>query len=196
MSRTIFDAPTTCPSSSLIGEIVSETRMRAAVGAHALGLEVLDPPPGLQAGDDLVFLGDAVGRDDERDVAADRLLGRCSRRAARRPAFQLWMMPSSDLLMMRVVRRLDDRREQARGQQLARVVSRSSRRCAVTSRKISTQPETWPSLVPDRRGAVVDRALACRPCAISTRVVRQADDDAFAQRPASPGSRPAGACPR
>ena len=46
-----------------------------AVGAQALGLEVLDPLSGLQAGDDLVFLGDALGRDDQRDVAAHRLLG-------------------------------------------------------------------------------------------------------------------------
>ena len=30
-SRTIFDAPTTLPASSLIGEIVSDTRMRLAV---------------------------------------------------------------------------------------------------------------------------------------------------------------------
>ena len=47
-----------------------------AVGAHALGFEMLDPLPGFQAGDDVVFLGDALGRDDEGDVAADRLLGR------------------------------------------------------------------------------------------------------------------------
>ena len=31
-----------------------------AVGAHPLGLEMFDPLPGLQAGDDVVFLGDAV----------------------------------------------------------------------------------------------------------------------------------------
>ena len=31
-----------------------------AVGRQALGLEVLDPSSGLQAGDDVVFFGDAV----------------------------------------------------------------------------------------------------------------------------------------
>ena len=44
-----------------------------AVRPHALGLEVLDALPGLQAGDDLVFLRDALGGNDQRDVAADRL---------------------------------------------------------------------------------------------------------------------------
>ena len=47
-----------------------------AVRPHALGLEVLDPLPGFQAGDDVIFLGDAIGGDDQGDVAADGLLGR------------------------------------------------------------------------------------------------------------------------
>ena len=55
-----------------------------AVAAHALGLEVLDPLPGLQAGDDPILLRDALGRDDQRDVTAHRLLGACSRTGAPR----------------------------------------------------------------------------------------------------------------
>ena len=72
-SRTIFDAPTTPPSSSVIGEIVSETRMRRPSEPQPLGLEVFDPLSGLQARDDLIFLGNPLRRDDQRDVAADRL---------------------------------------------------------------------------------------------------------------------------
>ena len=49
--------------------------MRRPSARTPLGLEVLDPLAGLQAGDDLVFLGDPIGRDDERDVPADGLLG-------------------------------------------------------------------------------------------------------------------------
>src|SRR6185369_15176702 len=45
----------------------------AAVGSHPLGLEMIDAYPGLQALDDPVFFGDALGRDDDRDMAADRL---------------------------------------------------------------------------------------------------------------------------
>ena len=60
-------------------------------------------------------------------------------------------------------------------------LSRCCRRCAVTSRKISTHPETSPTLVTNRRGAVIDRALAAA-LVQEHRVVREANDDAFAQR--------------
>ena len=46
-----------------------------AVASPPLGLEMLDATSGLEARDDLVFLGDAVLRNDERDVPAHRLLG-------------------------------------------------------------------------------------------------------------------------
>ena len=36
---------------------------------------MIDPLPGFQAGDDLVFFGDPFGRNDQRDMAAHRLLG-------------------------------------------------------------------------------------------------------------------------
>ena len=62
-SRTIFDAPMTWPASSLIGEIVERDEDAPAVGAQALGLEMIDPLPGFQAGDDVVFFGDPIGRE-------------------------------------------------------------------------------------------------------------------------------------
>ena len=117
-SRTIFDAPTTVPASSLIGEMVSETRMRLAVAPQPLGLEVFDPLSGLQAGDDLVLFGDAVGGDDQGDVAADGLLGG----VAEQPLGA--GVPALDDAVQRladdgIVGGLDDRCEQAGGQQLA-----------------------------------------------------------------------------
>jgi hypothetical protein len=36
---------------------------------------MIDPLSGFQAGDDVVFLGDAFGGNDEGDVAAHRLVG-------------------------------------------------------------------------------------------------------------------------
>ena len=56
-----------------MGEIVSETRRRRPSERHALGLEVIDAMTGLQAGDDVVFLVDPIGRNDERDMPADGL---------------------------------------------------------------------------------------------------------------------------
>jgi hypothetical protein len=83
------------------------------VFATPLGLEVVDPLSRLEARDDLLFLGDAIWRDDERDVAADSLL----RGIAEQPLGAV--VPGSDgsverLAHDRVVGGRDDRREQAR----------------------------------------------------------------------------------
>ncbi len=75
MSRTILDAPTTLPVVVLDRRDGERNVEQLAVGPQALGLEVFDPFPGSQTGDDLVFLGDPVRRDDQGDVAADRLRG-------------------------------------------------------------------------------------------------------------------------
>ena len=142
MSRTIFDAPITLPSSSLIGEMVSETEHAPAVGAHALGLEVLDSPARLQ----LAMISSSSARRSGGMTSEMWRPTACCGGVAEQPLGG--RVPALDdaverLADDRVVRRFDDRREQARRQQLA-ACSRSSRRCAVTSRKISTQPETPP----------------------------------------------------
>jgi hypothetical protein len=59
-SRTILEALTTLPASSLMGEIVRETRMRRLSDRVARSRNGRSSP-GLQAGDDVVFLGYAVG---------------------------------------------------------------------------------------------------------------------------------------
>ena len=113
----------TWPASSLIGEMVSDTRMRWPSLAHPHGLEVFDPLPGLQGGDDLVLFGDAVRRNDQGDVTPDGLLGR----VAEQPLGG--GVPALDDAVQRladdgVVRRLDDRRQQAGVQKLFRLFVR------------------------------------------------------------------------
>ena len=68
-SRAIFDAATTFPSASVIGEMVSDTQISRPLAVTAFGLEVIDPASRLQAGDDLVLLGDALGRNDRARCA-------------------------------------------------------------------------------------------------------------------------------
>ena len=117
-SRTILDAPTTRAGVVLDGRDRERHEDAPAVGPHPLGLEMVDPSPGLQAGDDLVLLRDAIGRDDERDVAADGLCGGVAEEALGGG------VPALDDAVERladdgVVGRFDDRRQQARGQELA-----------------------------------------------------------------------------
>src|SRR5262249_42559726 len=47
----------------------------STVCPHPHGFEMFDPLAGLQARDDAVFLLDALWRNHQRDVTADRLLG-------------------------------------------------------------------------------------------------------------------------
>ena len=75
MSRTIFDAPTTRPEASLDRRDRKGHKDTTAVRANALGLKVIDPLAVFQAGENVVFLGDAVRWDDERDMATDSILG-------------------------------------------------------------------------------------------------------------------------
>ena len=90
------------------------------------------------------------------------------------------MMPSSDLLMMASLRRLDNGRQQASGtRRLA--LSFSKRRRSVMSRKTSTLPTTLALLVPDRGGTVVDGPLGA-VLGDQDGVVRQPDDRALLQR--------------
>ena len=82
---------------------------------------MIDPLSGLQAGDDVVFLGDAVGGNDERDVAAHRLLGGVAEEplGGGVPALNDAVERLAD---DGVVRRFDDRRQQAGRQKLAGLV--------------------------------------------------------------------------
>ncbi len=81
------------------------------VGAQPLRLEMLDPLAGLEAGNDLVFLGDPLGRDHEGDMAANGLVGRIAEQVLGR------VVPGLNDAVQRLaddrgVRRFDDRREQ------------------------------------------------------------------------------------
>ena len=90
----------------------------AAVGSHALRLEVLDAPTLLQRRDDSVFLCEALRRNHERDVAADGFGSRVAEQAlsSRIPALDDAVEPLAD---DRDLRGLYDRCEPARRQQLA-----------------------------------------------------------------------------
>ena len=83
------------------------------------------------------------GGNDERDMAADGLLGRVTEQplGAGVPALNDAVERLAD---DGIVGRFDDRREQPGGEQLARPFA-LTRRCALTSLKISTHPETAPS---------------------------------------------------
>ena len=152
---------------------------RPAVASNALGFEVLDPPALFQAGDDVIFLGETVGRDDQRDVAADRL-GRAIPEQALGAGVPALNDAIERLADDRVVRRLDDRREQPGGQQLARAFTLDTTlRGDIPERQHTSGHDAV--LVADRRGAVVNRALAA-VLADEQRVVRQADDHSFTQR--------------
>ena len=152
-----------------------------AVTSHALGLEVLDPPPGLEARDDLVFFRDAIRRNDERDVAADRLL----RRVAEQPLGG--GVPALDdaverLADDRVVRGLDDRREQPRVEQAAGLASLQSPPLGdvAEDQDAPRRPGRCSSLI---GAALSSMGTLDAVLADEERVVGEADDGAVAQRP-------------
>ena len=195
-SRTIFDAPMTLPSSSLIGEIVSDTTIGRPSLPHALGLEMVDAPPGPQARDDLVLLAEALGRDHQRDVAADRLLGGVAEQplGGRVPALDRAVERLAD---DRVVGRFDDRRELARREQsglllvlelplrgdvaedqhAARDAPCSSRigaalssiGCSVPSRAIRIVWLARPTTAPSRSARVAGFSTGWRSCSLTIR---------------------------
>ena len=98
MSRAIFDAPITLPSSSLISATLSDTATRRPVRSHPLRLEVLDAPTLLECLDDAVFFCEAVRRNHERDVAANGVGGRVAEQAlgSRIPALDEAVEPLAD----------------------------------------------------------------------------------------------------
>ena len=83
-SRTILDAPTTLPASSLIGEIVRETWMRLPSARTRSVSKCSIRSPAFRLAMIRVFLRDSFGGNDQRDVASDRRVRRCGRRAVRR----------------------------------------------------------------------------------------------------------------
>ena len=94
-----------------------------AVLADALGLEVIDPLPRLERGDDVVLLREAIRRNDQRDVAPDGL----RRRVAEHPLGGV--IPALDGPVQRladdgVVGRLHDRRQLAGVHKLFRLLLR------------------------------------------------------------------------
>ena len=150
-----------------------------AVGAHAHGFEMFDPMPGFQAGDDAVFFGEAFGRDHQRDMAANRVAGGMPEQPLGRgvPALNDALERLAD---NRVVGRFDDRREQPRRHQLVRLFALELPLCGDVSEDQHASRDAA-ALVPDRRGAVVDRALSAVPPE-QQRVIRESDDDAVAER--------------
>ncbi len=76
MSRAIFEAPTTRPSLSRIGETVREMSMKPSVLRNADRLEVIDSLSPRDPREDLVFLVEPIGRDDQGDRPTNGLVGR------------------------------------------------------------------------------------------------------------------------
>ncbi len=135
--------------------------------------------PTFRLGDDLVFLVDAFARNDERNVAAHRLLGGIAEETLGRA------VPASDGAVERladdgVIRRLDDRREQAGGQQLVRLVTLHAALLGHVAEDQHASRDVA-AFVADRRGAVVDRTFAT-VLPNQHRVIRQPDDDSLSQR--------------
>ncbi len=141
---------------------------------------MVDPLPGLEACDDLVFLVDAVGRDDERDMAAHRLL----RGVAEDPLGG--GVPALDhsvesLADDGVVRGLDDGREQASGAQAAGSVLLQMPPCRDVPKDDHESREAA-SFILDGCGTVVDGSLAA-VLADEDRMVRGPFDGLATQRP-------------
>ena len=145
----------------------------------ALRLEVIHAAPGLETRDDLVLFGDAIVGNDQRDMAADGLLGGVPEQAlgAGVPALNdaVERLPDD-----RVVRRFDDGGELARRQETAGVVALPAPPLGDVAE--DEHAAGHGALVgADRRGAVVDGALG----AVSGdehRVIRQPDGGALPQR--------------
>ena len=75
ISRAIFEAPTTLPSASRIGETVSEMGIEAPVAALAHRFEVIDTPTGADRFEHGVFLGLSIVGNDATNRSADHLVG-------------------------------------------------------------------------------------------------------------------------
>src|SRR6185503_6990754 len=77
----------------------------------AHGFEMVDACASLQGGDDVILFGDAIGWDDERNVAADRLVAGVAEQTlgGRIPALNGSIQRLAD---DRIVGRFDDRREE------------------------------------------------------------------------------------
>ena len=170
----------TLPASSLIGEIVRDNQDALTVGPQALGLKMLDPLPGFQAGNDVVFLRDAFGGDDNRNMASHHLLGGVAEETlgSSVPALNDTVQRLAD---DGVIRGFDDRREQPRRQQLAGLVLLHASLHGDVAKNQDASGHLAP-FVHDRCGAVINRALAAVP-ANQHRVIRQADDDSLPQGP-------------
>ena len=133
---------------------------------------------GFQAGDDVVFLRDAIGGDHQGNMATDSLLGCVAEEPFGRgvPALNF---AAERLADDGVIRGLDDRRQQPRRQQLAGLVLfLTPLRGDVAENQHASGD--LPGLVPDWRGAVVDRALDA-VFSNQQRVVGQTNDDALPQ---------------
>ena len=114
MSRAIFDAPMTVPSSSRIGDTVSEIGTSDPSLRRRIVSKCVTDSPAPDAREHVVFLGLPIGGDDHPNGAADRLGGRVAEHPfggavpGRDDAVQI-------LADDRVVRRFDDLGEMARG---------------------------------------------------------------------------------
>jgi hypothetical protein len=86
-----FEAPTTLPESSRIGEMVKDMNV-LAVASPPHGFKMFDPLAGFQTGYDLVFFGDAFRRNDQRDMFAHA--SSAAKPKSCSAAFQLWIIPS------------------------------------------------------------------------------------------------------
>jgi hypothetical protein len=166
----------------LIGEIVRDTWMRRPSLLFRSVSKWSTLRSGPEIRDDVVFLRDAILRNDERDVAADRLLGG----VAEQPLGAGVPGPDDSVERLaddRIVRGFDDRREQPCVEQATggEVFPPPALRNVAKRQYASGNA---PVLVLDRRRAVVDRALDA-VLADQHGVVGEADDGILAQRPRS-----------
>ena len=165
MSRTILDAPTTVPVIVLDRRDRQRDQDPAAVAAaRAPSRSARSAGPAFRRRDDLVFLGDALGRDDQGDVPADGLRGGVAEQplGAGVPALNDAVQRLAD---DGVVGRLDDRREQAGRQQLS-----SPSPCRPPLRGDVAEDQHAAETLPSSSGSArrCRRSAARRPCAIST----------------------------
>ena len=140
---------------------------------------MFDPLSGFQACNNVVFLGDALGRDDKRDMAADGLLGGVTEQplGGRIPALDDTVEGLTD---NGIIRGFNDRREQPGREKLAGLVAiHAPLPCDVSENQHA--PGDGAALVDDRCGAVIDRGFAAA-LLNQQGVIRQPNDDSFPQR--------------